>query len=84
MDRILIAITVSLALSGCMPMDAERATRALESSGMHDVKLGGMAYFGCDEKDIFRQKFTATNAAGQHVSGVVCGGVFKGATVRFD
>lgn len=82
--KIVTIAALALMLAACAPMSDDTARRALISSGLTDIQLGGIAVFGCDEKDFFRKKFTATNASGQRVSGVVCGGFLKGATVRFD
>jgi hypothetical protein len=75
-------LAVLVVLSGCTRPDHTRAL--LESQGYTDVDAGGYSYFGCSEDDFFRTKFTATAPNGQPVKGVVCKGVFKGATVRFD
>ena len=82
--KIVIAALLVLALAGCLPMSDERARRALEGSGITDIQIGGMAILGCGEKDTFRSKFTGKDSKGNAVSGSVCGGIFKGATVRFD
>lgn len=68
-------------LSGCTaPQDARDA---LEAQGFTEVSTGGYAFFGCGNDDAFHTEFTAKNAAGKRVSGVVCSGWFKGATIRF-
>lgn len=61
--------------------DVYTATKAL---GLTDVKPGGYGWFACGEDDRFATKFTAKNAKGEPVKGVVCSGILKGATVRFD
>jgi hypothetical protein len=80
---VLIALALTVLLAGCLPMGEVAATRALEGMGLTDIKLTGIAYFGCGD-DTFRQGFVATNQKGEQVSGVVCGGWLKGNTVRFD
>lgn len=82
--KALLGVVVCAMLAGCAPMADDTARRALEANGLKDVKLQGIALIGCDEKDFFRKKFTATTAAGKQVEGAVCGGFFKGATVRYD
>lgn len=80
-----IAITIALAasvLAGCT--QPETAKRALEAQGFSDIQMKGYAFFGCGKDDLYSDKFTAKNAKGAPVSGVVCGGLLKGATVRFD
>jgi hypothetical protein len=71
-----------LAATGCT--DATTATRALENQGLTPVEVGGYAWLSCGKDDAFRTKFTATNVKGQTVTGAVCSGWFKGATIRFD
>ena len=68
-------------LSGCTaPQDARDA---LEAQGFTEVSAGGYAFFGCGNDDQFHTEFTAKNAAGKRVSGVVCSGWLKGATIRY-
>jgi hypothetical protein len=43
-----------------------------------------MQLFQCSEDDTFRTPFTAESSTGRQVTGVVCSGILKGATVRFD
>lgn len=69
-------------LAGCS--DPQGAARALDNIGMTDIRTDGYALFACGEGDQFATKFTAKNPNGKTVSGAVCSGVFKGATVRFD
>lgn len=86
MKRLIIAAAALLALGACT--DPEKATRALDNLGMTDIEVTGYRYFGCDNSenssDTFHTGFTAKNAKGKPVSGVVCSGWMKGATVRFD
>jgi len=79
----LIAIACLSVLAGC-GVDQTKAKRILESQGLSGVSIGGYAFWGCGQDDDFASTFTAKDAKGQAVSGVVCGGVFKGYTVRFD
>jgi hypothetical protein len=64
--------------------DPAGATKTLEDSGFSNVKPGGYSWFGCGKGDLYHTTFKATNAQGKQVSGVVCKGVFKGSTIRFD
>jgi hypothetical protein len=75
-------VLIALLISGCT--QPERAERVLVENGYTDVKIEGYAFFGCDEKDVFRTQFKAVAASGKLVSGTVCSGWFKGATIRFD
>ena len=83
MKYIAIAL-LALTLSACAPMSDETATRALEAQGYTEIKFSGLSVFGCSDDDFFRKGFTAKGASGKVVDGVVCGGFFKGATVRTD
>lgn len=78
---LVIAATLSLCLAGC---DESGAKRAIEDFGLSDVTLGGMPWFGCgnDDNAFYNHSFEARNTKGRPVKGVVCGGPFKGYTVR--
>lgn len=79
-----LGLGVSLAaisLGACT--DSDRAIRAAKSMGFTDVKPGGYGWFRCGD-DTFSTSFTAKDAHGEPVSGVVCSGWLKGATVRTD
>ena len=82
--KIILAAAIVATLTGCAPMNADKARRAVEAVGVTDVQINGIAILGCGEKDMFRSKFTGKDSKGNPVSGAVCGGFFKGATVRFD
>lgn len=69
-------------LMGCLT-DDDRTRSTLQASGFSNVQPQGYSFFGCGDDDTFSTKFTATNPAGQQVSGVVCCGIGKGCTVRF-
>lgn len=79
-----VLIAAILAVAACVPMSDERARAAVEASGMTDVEITGMAFFGCADKDYITATFRAKTSAGKAVSGVVCGGILKGSTVRID
>lgn len=78
----LTLMLMPLALSACT--DASKATRALEGAGYQNIQITGYAVFGCDQNDTFHTGFKATGPKGQPVSGVVCSGAFKGATIRTE
>lgn len=71
----------------CAP-GPDKATETLRVHGFRDVAITdshriGAAWYGCSDKDAVAHEATATNAAGQRVSVVVCCGYpFKGCTVR--
>jgi biotin synthase-related radical SAM superfamily protein len=76
------AIVLSLiGLTGCTQPD--RTVEILQRDGYTNIETQGYAVFGCSEDDWFRTKFTAEKN-GQQVSGAVCAGMLKGATVRFN
>lgn len=82
-----IAVLSLLPLS-CMAMEhgcgaGSEGIEAVEKSGFRDVQLDGRAWMACSQHDSFTSHFTATNAQGQRVSGVVCCGFLKSCTVRF-
>jgi len=62
------------------PRDDMRS--AVINSGFREVQLAGFAWFGCSEQDTFRQKWKGHSSEGKPVTGVVCGGLLKGWTVR--
>lgn len=71
-----------LVLTGCTADDEAR--RALKGAGYTDVQITGWRWLGCGKDDSFHTGFAATGPTGQPVTGVVCSGWLKGATVRID
>jgi hypothetical protein len=71
-----------LLLAACT--SPEDARRALEAAGHTDIEITGYRFFGCGQEDLFRTGFEALGPRDARVTGVVCGGVFKGSTVRYD
>ncbi len=86
MIKRIIAISIcALLLTSCTQPD--RTTRILEDQGYSNIQthsFGFMQLFQCSEDDTFRTPFTAESSSGRQVTGVVCSGILKGATVRFD
>lgn len=82
MKKILFALPVVALLASC-GVNPHAAKSAIEAYGMTNVEIGGYAFFGCG-KDDFSSSFKATGVNGKPVSGVVCSGLLKGVTVRFD
>lgn len=78
----IIACAVVALLTACT--EPEAAKRTLENTGMEDVRITGYRLFGCGREDGWRTGFEATAPNGNTVSGVVCSGILKGTTVRFD
>ncbi len=76
----LIALVAITLLAGCS--DRKTATRVLTNNGYTDIRIEGYRLFACSEDDTFSTGFTASSPAGMTVRGVVCSGLFKGATIR--
>ncbi len=64
--------------------DPDGAYSVLETNGYSAISITGGRFFGCGEGDVFRTGFSAKSPNGQSVTGVVCKGIFKGNTIRFD
>ena len=79
MKKILSAISILL-LCACTAPDT--ATRALEGAGYTDIKITGWSAFSCSDSDDFATGFTAKGPTGKTVTGAVCSGLLKGATIR--
>lgn len=81
-----ITCTLLLALlAGCSRPDY--ATSLLEAQGYKSVQVhpwNFFTFFQCSEDDLFKTPFIATAPNGEAVSGVVCSGLLKGSTIRFD
>ncbi|WP_080437024.1 hypothetical protein [Burkholderia ubonensis] len=82
MKRFALMVLAIVALAGCT--DEPGARKALAGAGFKDVSITGYSFFGCDKHDIFSTGFEARGPTGQFVTGVVCSGWMKGATIRFD
>lgn len=76
------AIAILVLLLGCTN-DRDKVKRVLERDGYTNVSVGGWTMLGCGREDTFSNTFTAEKN-GQKVNGWVCGGLFKGLTVRTD
>jgi hypothetical protein len=82
MKKIFAIALIALSLTGCT--QPQQAERVLVESGYTDVQILGYAFFGCGNDDTFHTQFKAVSPSGKLVSGTVCSGWFKGATIRFD
>ncbi len=80
-EKILLLASILL-LSACT--DPPRAIEAIENTGLKPISVGGYSFFGCSKDDYWRTNFTAKRPDGKIISGQVCEGIFKGATVRFN
>lgn len=82
MKTIILAILI-VGLSGCTQPD--HAEKVLLDAGYSHIEITNYRPFACDSKDdIFATGFTAIGPTGRNVSGVVCEGFFKNATIRLD
>ena len=64
------------------PDSAVIAKLQIEQAGYTDVTVTGHAWFGCGQGDLQSQQFTAIGLNQKPVEGYLCGGWFKGRTVR--
>ena len=80
--KTILLVMVLATLVACT--SSTETVRAVESLGLTEVKPTGYRFWGCGEDDSFHTGFEATNPQGKVVTGTVCSGWFKGATVRFD
>ena len=72
-----------LFISACT--DQKGAIKNLQDLGFTDIEITGYRAFSCSEDDFYRTGFKAISPqTGNIVTGTVCGGIFKGSTVRFD
>jgi hypothetical protein len=76
----ILAILAALATAACA--DPATAQRALEQAGYKNITLTGHTWFGCGKDDNYSTGFVATSVSGAKVTGVVCNGWLKGATIR--
>ena len=86
LQYIIIAILVVGGIIGVghIPGKDLEAQRFLENQGYSEIKMTGYKFWGCGNGDIFKESFIAINGNGKEVSGIVCWGLFKGKTPRFN
>jgi len=78
-------IFLFLAASGFLSRDPSgKAKELLEKQGYENVRMTGYKAFACGKDDMTSRGFDATSPNGSQVEGVVCCGLFKGCTVRFQ
>lgn len=75
-------LAITALLSGCT--NTSKAEEVLMKNGYTNIKMTGYSFFGCSDSDSFSDGFEAKSPNGSNVVGVVCSGMFKGATIRFD
>jgi len=82
MKKLIMGIICLALLAGCT--DATKARTILEAQGYTQVHITGYRPWACSEEDFFKTGFTALTPTAQRITGTVCSGLLKGATVRFD
>lgn len=78
-----VPVTIAQA-TGTPIVGTSKAQRALEALGFEDIQWTGYRFTGCADGDTFHTGFKAKNVRNKDVTGVVCSGFFKDATVRID
>lgn len=78
----LISLMAAVALCACTAPD--RSTSALLAAGYTNIEMTGYSFFACSDDDTFSTGFKARGPSGVKVSGTVCSGILKGATIRLD
>jgi hypothetical protein len=81
MKKFLVIAAIAL-LSACT--NTSNAERVLADNGYTEIQMTGYSLFGCGENDTFSDGFKAKSPNGKLVEGVVCSGMLKGSTIRFD
>lgn len=90
MNKLLYALTLLALIVFILSLPAQvndvrlRAERQLLEAGYSQVDVSGWNVFACSEDDVFRIGFKALGPTGKPVSGTVCSGFLKGATIRLD
>jgi hypothetical protein len=79
---LILGILCLLSLFGCT--NESRAQKILDQEGYTEVSFTGYKPFACSEDDSTKTGFSATSQSGSIVTGVVCCGLMKGCTIRYD
>lgn len=82
-------LAAGIALTGAAAFpyrDAEGAKATVEkTTTLQQVTIKDeRSFFGCGKEDVYRTKFSAVNEKGEKVDGIVCKGIFKGSTIRYE
>ena len=56
----------------------------LQKQGYTNIEITGYEFGACAEEDVFHTGFIAVSPTGYVVGGVVCSGLMKGSTIRFE
>ena len=88
---ILLPVGYGLGKAGLNPIlrDSDGAVETVQKAhaDFTNVSATGYGWFACgfgESADLWRTDFRATNSNGEEVTGTVCDGLFKSATIRFD
>lgn len=77
-----VALLFVALLTACS--DSEGTKRALEAQGFDKIEVTGYRFFGCSgNQDVYHTGFEACRGA-KCITGVVCSGLLKGGTIRYD
>lgn len=85
--QILVVLTVVTLLAIALPYGCARpdeATRVLYQQGYTNIEITGWRPFAKADSDTFSTGFQAISPSGEPVTGAVCSGWLKGATIRLD
>lgn len=82
MNKIILLVTATIIFTGCTRTDS--AMEVLKDAGYTNIEITGYRFFGCSDDDHFHTGFKALGPSGHPTEGVVCQGVLKGSTIRFD
>lgn len=78
----IVGVYVFALFVGAFNVDRGKAFRVLDGVGIERAVLEGYAVFGCGD-DIFRSKWSGFRGD-RELHGVVCCGMFKSCTVRYE
>lgn len=82
MKNLLILTAAILLLAACTR--AEDVQSYANEQDWKSCTVTGYRWFGCSKDDLYHTGFTAITKSGKQVSGVICSGWLKGATMRLD
>lgn len=77
-----LLLTLLLTVFACSN-DRAKVETVLKRDGYTNIRVRGWTLFGCGRDDSFVNAFTARKN-GELVNGHVCGGWFKGMTIRVE
>lgn len=77
----LLIIAGCLLLTACT--DPNDITKLSKVEGWSQAVPKGYGWFSCSDDDVYKTKFTAIKN-GQAISGTICRGWLKGATIRYN